>query len=803
MPKHRTTAKFKNLLPTSLALLVTTCLTLSTGRANPNPPGCGSAAACATNQETAKAPKPRTPAKERRSVTVADTIRMNRIAGTGAMNSYGGGLTENFAAFSPDGRRFVFVLKQGILAQNANSYSLLLYQVERLRNHPVPTTLVSFAASSNREAITEVTWLDNDTILFLGEQGNDTRQLYSVRLSSGAIRKLTSHPSSLLSYSASSQARRIAYEAEINPEKIVNEGTLRRGFRPSGEMLSDLILGTSSLKDNSSELFVMERGKHTVCLNVPDRVDVAPFFLSPDGRFLVVTSSLRTKPPTWGEYQDKGGLLHSVWGRVLPEGALTWLLRYEVVDTFTGKSRVLVDGPKNYYGSEVRWLPDSRSVVLTGAYLPLDVADEGERLVRKTHPFAVEVSLPDLAIRKIGNEDLKFLSLDSASQTLKFEVRAGRGQTAAKRLEYFQRRGTGWAPAASPRGSDILPEIIAEQDINTPPRVAALNPKTGQRTLLLDLNPQFRALKFGMVRIVTWSDDRGRQVEGGLYLPPDYVPGVRYPLVIQTHGFDRKLFFIDGPFSTAFAAQPLAGKGIVVLQVPGPPDSKLSGTPEEGPNMMKVYENAIDFLDTQGIIDRNRVGLIGFSQTCFHVQYTLTHSTYRFAAAVVADGLDGGYFQYLAFANSTPYLTVLEEDTNGGIPFGVALPRWIQRAPGFLLDRVQTPVLLQAIAPASLLEEWEWFAGLRRLGKPVDLLYIPTGSHILQKPWDRMISQESAVEWLAFWLKGEENSSPAKAAQYQLWRALRQRQKQQTASDTQSNVEKAPGTPLSTKAPRR
>jgi hypothetical protein len=97
----------------------------------------------------------------------------------------------------------------------------------------------------------------------------------------------------------------------------------------------------------------------------------------------------------------------------------------------------------------------------------------------------------------------------------------------------------------------------------------------------------------------------------------------------------------------------------------------------------------------------------------------------------------------------------------------------LKRSPGFLLDKVQTPLQIQALGPVSLLGEWEWFSGLKRLGKPVDFIYLPTGPHILVKPRDRMVSQREALDWFCFWLKGEEDPDPARAQQYASWRELR------------------------------
>jgi hypothetical protein len=71
---------------------------------------------------------------------------------------------------------------------------------------------------------------------------------------------------------------------------------------------------------------------------------------------------------------------------------------------------------------------------------------------------------------------------------------------------------------------------------------------------------------------------------------------------------------------------------------------------------------------------------------------------------------------------------------------------------------------------------------LRLQKKPVDLIYIPDGQHILQKPMERLASQQGSVDWFDFWLNGHEDPDPAKAEQYIRWRELR---KLQTAQDAE------------------
>jgi hypothetical protein len=89
------------------------------------------------------------------------------------------------------------------------------------------------------------------------------------------------------------------------------------------------------------------------------------------------------------------------------------------------------------------------------------------------------------------------------------------------------------------------------------------------------------------------------------------------------------------------------------------------------------------------------------------------------------------------------------------------------------MDKIETPLRIQVLGPTSVLLDWHWFSGLSRLGKPVEMIYIPEGTHILEKPWERMTSQQGNVDWFCFWLKGEQDPDPAKAEQYKRWRELR------------------------------
>ncbi len=726
-------------------------------------PGLGS---LSFGQEKAATP-------EKRPVTVADAIRMTRVGGSGYPSLRP---TSGFAVFSPDGKHFAMVITRGNIEKNTNEYSLLVFRAADIFDGGVPRTLASLSSSSNREGIVSLKWAkDSDTIYFLGATADEPTQIYSVQCSSGELKKLTSNRTSLVSYALSDEGDTVVFAAKRPETDVINEGVLRRGFHVMAEWLPDLLRG--QISSYEPKLFTkgndISLGKPLETLGLFDG-GVNDLFLSPDGRYLVVKTDAIERPERWIEYEDP--YIQNVFRIKHVKGVGTRLLRYELIDLRTSRSEVLLDSPATYASADVLWSPDSKSLLLCGVYLPLNVEDQAELQSRRSSNFVVEIKLPSREFVKIAKEELKPIRWDAATNIVQFRALQNKNQAGdAPRPVYYRKTGEIWENLPNPPAvvTDALPEIVAEQGLNQPPRVVARDVKTKRKITLLELNPQFAGLEFAKVEEVNWKDGTGHPVRGGLYLPPDFVAGKRYPLVIQTHGFDSDRFVIDGGHITASAAQPLASKGIVVLQVDDIFRDSLDTT-QETERVMSAYENVVEYLDQKGIIDRSRVGLVGFSRTSLYVKYTLTHSKQHFAAAIVVDGFDGGYMQYLVNGTVASIFDSDEESVIGAPPFGEGLLLWLKRSPGFLLDKVHTPLQIQALGPGSLLAEWEWFSGLKRLGKPVDFVYLPTGTHILVKPWDRMVSQEGSVDWFCFWLKSEEDPDPRKTEQYVRWRELRE-----------------------------
>jgi hypothetical protein len=293
-----------------------------------------------------------------------------------------------------------------------------------------------------------------------------------------------------------------------------------------------------------------------------------------------------------------------------------------------------------------------------------------------------------------------------------------------------------------------------------------------EQVLIWDPNTQLHGIILGKVSRYSWHDKFGNERRGLLALPPDYDPRVRYPLVIQPYGYDPDRFFADGAFTTGYGGRALVAKGIVVLQM----ETLMTHYrfPDEGSFQVEGFNSAINQLAEDGFIDRRHVGILGFSYTCFHVLQAITHQPDLFEAALITDGVNTSYMQYLL---ATDHGVVQEqfEQTIGAKPFGRGLLQWYGSSPGFNFDMTRTPLLISALERGQLLEQWENYSCLRKLHKPVDMVWLrkENAPHILVQPAQRYLSQQMTVDWFCFWLKGFEDPDPARAEQYRRWRELR------------------------------
>jgi dipeptidyl aminopeptidase/acylaminoacyl peptidase len=320
------------------------------------------------------------------------------------------------------------------------------------------------------------------------------------------------------------------------------------------------------------------------------------------------------------------------------------------------------------------------------------------------------------------------------------------------------------------------------------PDIFAFDPETSKLQIMTRLNPQLEDLSFAAYRMFSWMTASGKTREGFLFMPVNYDPKRRYPLIIQTKG-NQGWFACDSGFNhdPAFIPQPAANAGMMYLvetfQQPEPepainPD--YPGQISEAVNEMETWEAAVEELDRRRLVDPSKIGIIGFSRTGWQVEFDLVHSKIKFAAATVADNVQYSLGEYWLLNNET---TIRDFDAMyGGPPYGRSLEAWKQYSISFNLDKIHTPLLMENMGygalddfqgeiPSNLAPSFEVFVGLSRLDRPVDFYYYPLEEHAPNRPRARLASLMRNLDWYRFWLLGEERLDAKK--QNTLWEQLR------------------------------
>lgn len=696
--------------------------------------------------------------------------------------------------FSPDRSEVLIVVSSGDPEHENNNAALWLYRTADLMSDPKPVKLAEFASATPHRPIAFVHWLaDNQTVVFAGTRGGDVSQIFRVNIRTQVLEQLTHSTEQLLWYDVSTVGNRLVTFAEPAALPPAKDPQCRRyGCRVQS---ADLVDAESGNNDTNALASVHDliTGDDKPLISPESQDDSLSSCdigmaggLSPDGRYAIRLCTVRAQrlPSWWGEYATDA-TLH---GCILSHNARCWRRGF-VTDLTTGRSMAWTDAPLWHpaYIAQPIWIDGGHRVIFPTAFESLNDIDAKER-ARRTKLYAVQIL--DLATRKmsrIGRLDPKVVRMTKASWNSVNETLMVRGEDVDGNSlppAYFHRAGAKWVPlqatdiAASPRTGA---KLVIEESLNAPPVLKAIDQQTGVNKKILDPNPWLATRELGRVEAVSWGTRNGRAWRGGLYYPPDYQAGRRYPLLLQTHGFEPGQFSLNG-WAKNFPGQALASHGMFILQIDE--DSRDQNGTDTGYStkyweaMQAGYEGAIDHLDQLGLIDPGRVGTLGFSATGPSTGYLFTHSEYAIAAAAFGDTGGDGLWSYFSWGGSQG--TVAHFGTQ---PFGDGIGPWLELSPSFNLARVRTPLLMfQAESP---LGTWDFYAGLRSLNRPVELWSLPTGTHDVYQASQRMRMNQLLVDWFCFWLKAEQRTevgayagetAQSLADQYARWGGFRKQQ---------------------------
>ncbi len=264
--------------------------------------------------------------------------------------------------------------------------------------------------------------------------------------------------------------------------------------------------------------------------------------------------------------------------------------------------------------------------------------------------------------------------------------------------------------------------VFAAQDAQHPEDIWASGPDFKAPRRITAINKNLEGLTFGKSQVIDYYSVDGEHLHGALLLPANYVEGQKYPLIVDPYGgsYRSETVFRFGLSGAGVEnLQILATRGYAVLL----PDTPMHGNSPMS-DLLKTVVPAVDRVVELGIVDPNRLGIMGHSYGGYSTLSIIVQTT-RFKAAVDSAGPCDLISDYATMDEKGSDWSIGWAETGqgrmGGTPWQFR-DRYIENSPFFYLDRVQTPLLiiqgsLDTAVPRQQADAV--FVALRRLKKEV------------------------------------------------------------------------------------
>jgi len=298
-------------------------------------------------------------------------------------------------------------------------------------------------------------------------------------------------------------------------------------------------------------------------------------------------------------------------------------------------------------------------------------------------------------------------------------------------------------------GAGAAPNHFAEIYVSP---VADFSPK-----YLTDVGSQWKEFKLTTREVIQWKSTDGADVEGVLMKPADYDASRKYPLLVVIHGGPTGVDTAVASADRYYPIERFAAKGALVLK-PNYRGSAGYGAKFRALNVRNLglgdywdVISGVDFLIGKGIVDKDRVASMGWSEGGYISAFITTYSD-RFKAVSVGAGISD-WMTYYVNTDIHPFTRQYLKAT----PWDDE-EIYRKTSPITYVNKAKTPTLIQQgdqdkrVPPPN---SYELYQALKDRGVPVKLIFYKGFGHPINKPKQQRAVMEHNYEWFSKYIWNE------------------------------------------------
>lgn len=607
----------------------------------------------------------------------------------------------NGLSISPKGNKIAFTIGEANL--NANKYLTNIW-VKDLNTETPPIKISSVDGNYN-----SLSWSpDEKNIFFLNTQSSNGSQVYSIPAAGGVQLQLTNYPTSVQRYSVTNDLSKIYYIAEdtltSDEKKLIADKWDTYFFEENRKYNSLYELDVKSKR----------RNKLTFGFNIRS------FSISPSGNQIALTA---TTTANMSDEQTTEIYLYNIQSKTIKRLTRNTIIERQIM--WWNDENIYFTAAANeklefYYQESIFRLN-------TNSEQPIDFLPG----------FRFQVLKYDLDIK---NGLLYFIANKGLTQQL-FSLKPSTSEIS----ELTNFKGVVKDFSFNTATSRLTIQIT---DPNIPDQIQIRTATSFRK--IYDPNPSIKQESIPLYHGIEWISNDGTKIQGLLITPKNLDRRKKYPVIVQLHGGPNSSYQFNYGNWWATYPQILVSMGYMVFQ------PNYRGSTGYGDDFMRGIIgdfftlgsedilSGIEFLSSAGLIDSDRIGLMGYSAGAHFANWLITQ-TDRFKFAISTSGM-ANWLSFYA-QNEVPYLREVWLKT---VPYN-DLNFWMASSPITYAANIKTPTLFshgeldKRVPLAQSIEMWR---ALKRNSIPTRLMIFPREFHSIDELKHQQIKMKEELDWI-------------------------------------------------------